>query len=129
MKKTPLSDRIRPDCEAAPWVCAEVKKLEERIVDLEQQLSDITEEKLMAEEYATMDSLARDQLLHFRFGPIWDGNLNSKTARDTLVDRGYLDRAKGFQFLTGKGIRLLVKIKMLNESTWNNKRPFAEVSK
>lgn len=28
-----LSDRIRPDCEAAPWVIAEIKKLEAALRD------------------------------------------------------------------------------------------------
>jgi hypothetical protein len=30
-----LSDRIRPDTEAAPWVIEEIKKLEAKVVDLE----------------------------------------------------------------------------------------------
>lgn len=59
-----------------------------------------------------------EQLLHFRAGPIWDGNLVSKSARDSLVDAGLLDRAKGFQFLTIKGIDLLVTLGYLNEDTW-----------
>ncbi len=29
--KTKLSERIRPDCEAAPWVVAEVLKLEQQL--------------------------------------------------------------------------------------------------
>lgn len=76
------------------------------------------------DDYNELSSTARNELLHFRFGPIWDGNLNSKTARDALVNAGYLERAEGFQFLTAKGVRLLVSICELDESTWRDKRPF-----
>jgi hypothetical protein len=31
-----LSERIRPNCEAAPWVVEEVKRMEDRITQLEQ---------------------------------------------------------------------------------------------
>lgn len=34
-----LSERIRPDCEAAPWVCEEVKQLESRLKQLEVELA------------------------------------------------------------------------------------------
>lgn len=69
-------------------------------------------------EFKDVDKLAADQLLHFRFGPIWDGNLNSKSARDRLVDLGFLERQSGFQFLTAKGLKHLVDTGKLNESTW-----------
>lgn len=59
-----------------------------------------------------------EQLLHFRSGPIWDGNCVSKAARDTLHDQGYIERAGGFQFLTSKGITLLIGLGYLNENTW-----------
>lgn len=58
-----------------------------------------------------------EQLLHFRLGPIWDGDLVSKLARDILFENGLIDRAEGFQFLTGKGVELLVQLGYLNEST------------
>lgn len=29
--KTKLSERVRPDCEAAPWVIKEIKKLESEL--------------------------------------------------------------------------------------------------
>lgn len=86
------------------------------------------ERKQAVEEYESLNSMSRDQLLHFRFGPIWDGNLNSKAARDKLFACDFLDRADGFQFLTGKGVRLLYDIGKLNESTWKGDRPFKKVS-
>lgn len=36
----PLSDRIRPDCEAAPWVIKEVKEMEAEIKRLKLDLAD-----------------------------------------------------------------------------------------
>lgn len=65
-----------------------------------------------------MKSVKLEQLLHFRFGPIWDGNLISKSARDSLVDDGLLTRTKGFQFLTEKGVATLVELGLLHEDTW-----------
>lgn len=64
------------------------------------------------------------ELLHFRFGPIWDGNLNSKATRDRLVDLGLLEQQSGFQFLTAKGVKYLVDNRLLNESTWRGPTPF-----
>lgn len=62
-----------------------------------------------------------EELKNFRFGPIWDGNLNSKQIRDYLVDKGYLERANGFQFLTAKGVTVLNEIGLLNQDTWRLK--------
>lgn len=33
----PLSDRVRPDSEAAPWVVKEIKKLEESVLQLQEE--------------------------------------------------------------------------------------------
>lgn len=38
-----LSDRIRPDVEAAPWVIEEVKKLEAEVAHLRDTLEDFAE--------------------------------------------------------------------------------------
>ena len=38
-----LSDRVRPGCEAAPWVCREIKELEKRIAELEAKVDTLTE--------------------------------------------------------------------------------------
>lgn len=70
----------------------------------------------------TVTEVEMEQFCHFRSGPIWDGNLISKAARDKLVDFGLVDRAKGFQFLTVAGIELLVDLKLLNEETWREFR-------
>ena len=40
---------------------------------------------------------------------IWDGDLISKSDRDTLVKMGYATRANGFQIITGEGITYLVE--------------------
>lgn len=61
-----------------------------------------------------------EQLLHFRFGPIWDGNLISKAARDVLEAEGLIERSGGFQFLSAKGVQLLVVLGYLNEDTWRD---------
>lgn len=60
-------------------------------------------------------------LLDFRFGPIWDGNLPSKSDRDWLVDYGYLERGSGFQWLTQKGIQILYELQYLNQDTWRKR--------
>ena len=39
---------------------------------------------------------------------VWDGDLISKSDRDTLVKMGYVERVNGFQIITGEGIRYLV---------------------
>lgn len=38
----------------------------------------------------------------------WDGNLVSKSARDTLEKLGLVQRVEGWNFITAKGIRWLV---------------------
>lgn len=42
-KKTKLSDRIRPNSEAAPWVIKEIKEIESEISRLTEALKDISE--------------------------------------------------------------------------------------
>ena len=48
--KTPLSERIRPNSEAAPWVIDEVKKLEEQNEKMLSILKKVNEYVLSAEE-------------------------------------------------------------------------------
>ena len=69
-------------------------------------------------EIKDLNEIAASQFLLFRFGPIWDGNLNSKSARDVLVDLGLIARHDGFQFLTAKGIDVLIKLGKLNQDSW-----------
>jgi hypothetical protein len=49
----------------------------------------------------------RELICHMFFdGPIWDGNLISKTGRDNLVKSGAVDRSHGYNFLTMLGMEL-----------------------
>ena len=48
--KTPLSERIRPNSEAAPWVIDEVKELEEQNEKMLSILKKVNEYVLSAEE-------------------------------------------------------------------------------
>lgn len=41
----------------------------------------------------------------FLTGPVWDGDLASKTGRDQLVNAGYVVRTEGWQTLTDAGLR------------------------
>ncbi|MDO7841120.1 hypothetical protein [Sphingomonas immobilis] len=42
----------------------------------------------------------------FALGPTEDGNLPSKSGRDDLFDKGMIDRADGWQWLTRTGVML-----------------------
>lgn len=41
-------------------------------------------------------------------GPTWDGNLISKSERDALVERGFVSRWNGWNFLTEEGVEAAV---------------------
>lgn len=56
-----------------------------------------------------------DCLLQFAKGPVWDGNLISKSHRDHLYNKGYIQRGFGWQWLTEKGVRTLVELRLINE--------------
>lgn len=43
----------------------------------------------------------------------WDGNLISKNYRGDLVRAGYAARMDGYNFITPKGIKLLVSLNLL----------------
>jgi chromosome segregation ATPase len=47
-----LSDRLRPDIECAPWVIAEVKKLEAALAASQQEVERLRAELVAANEYA-----------------------------------------------------------------------------
>lgn len=56
----PLSDRIRPDCEAAPWVIKEVKELEAKLAKAKKALKFYS---LIDDETGTYDcNVAREAL-------------------------------------------------------------------
>ena len=42
----------------------------------------------------------------FALGPTEDGNIPSKSGRDSLFDRDLIDRADGWQWLTRDGVML-----------------------
>lgn len=42
----------------------------------------------------------------FALGPTEDGNVPSKCGRDDLYDRGLIDRADGWQWLTRDGVMM-----------------------
>jgi len=56
-------------------------------------------------------SIYSDEVLWqlFLTGPVWDGDLVSKTGRDELVDSGHVARAKGWQTLTKEGMVLAIE--------------------
>lgn len=56
-------------------------------------------------------------------GPLWDGNLVSKSDRDELVAQGFAARDNGWNFLTKEGVREAVR---LSEGTrhWHDTRAY-----
>lgn len=48
----------------------------------------------------------------FKDGPIWDGDLVSKDARNWLVLNDMAARASGFNFLTADGVDMAVSLEM-----------------
>jgi hypothetical protein len=63
---------------------------------------------------ATIDTTSgavRDTLRAMFFhGPVWDGDVPSKAARDGLCRAGYALHAHGFAFLTSDGVELCVRL-------------------
>lgn len=56
---------------------------------------------------AHVSYLALDVLRQLQRGPVWDGNLISKSGRNELVQAGYANRGNGMNSLTSKGWRAL----------------------
>ena len=58
-----LSDRIRPDVEAAPWVIAEIEKLEHKLADLNRicEFDQKTNEQLLEQRDQLRQQLAVKQ--------------------------------------------------------------------
>ncbi len=50
----------------------------------------------------------------FVHGPLWDGDVPSKTARDELVRRGLAFRHNGWQSLTKEGLDLAITADVRN---------------
>ena len=60
----------------------------------------------MSDRTETLKHLAKS-------GPVWDGNLISKTDRDELVKAGLVDRSGGWNFLTRYGVEVAVQLGIL----------------
>jgi hypothetical protein len=60
----------------------------------------------MSDRTETLKHLAKS-------GPVWDGNLISKTDRDELVKAGWVDRFGGWNFLTNRGVEAAVALGIL----------------
>lgn len=48
-------------------------------------------------------------------GPVWDGSVASKNARDTLYSMGLIGRIEGWQYLTDDGVVLAQHMGLLRE--------------
>ncbi len=60
-------------------------------------------------DFASLTSAQQEMLgMFFTMGPVWDGYLPSKMARDDLVDLGLAFRHEGFQALTRAGLAMAV---------------------
>lgn len=61
----------------------------------------------------TMENPGVNQLDQLCKGPVWDGNLISKTERDNLAKAKYVARAAGWNFLTANGVKLAIALGIL----------------
>ena len=52
---------------------------------------------------------------------VWDGNLISKSARDSLVDRGFAVRCNGWQVITREGMAILDTLGEMRDERWPRK--------
>lgn len=78
----------------------------------------------MTIEVQSLSSAAVDVLGQlFVAGPVWDGNLISKSGRDQLVACGLAHQWNGWQTLTQDGLTAAVEWKMAEE-TWKNRAWF-----
>lgn len=75
-----------------------------------------------------LSNAAIEMLGHFYVsGPIWDGNVCSKTGRDELVRAGLAYHMHGYGFLTPDGVKTAVEwdmrdLGLRNKSRWVEKR-------
>jgi hypothetical protein len=62
----------------------------------------------------------------FFHGPTWDGNIPSKSGRDSLCDRGFARHQYGFAWLTDEGVQIAIQEMRLDlaKDRWEQaKRP------
>lgn len=55
-----------------------------------------------------------DSFTQILAGPVWDGNLISKSDRDSLHKAGYIARAHGWNFISEAGIEVAHNLGLLN---------------
>jgi len=56
-----------------------------------------------------------EQLKQLLAGPVWDGNLIDKSARDWLFNRNCIHRCNGFNFVVTEGIKLACLFNLLKK--------------
>lgn len=55
-----------------------------------------------------------DVLIQLFSGPVTDGDVGCKTQRDWLVKHGFAGRTNGFNYITDKGIELLIILRIVS---------------
>jgi len=61
-----------------------------------------------------LSSMEMEQLQQLQV-PTWDGNVISKSVRDSLWDKGLIDRWNGYQFLTIYGFAVIETLGLLKK--------------
>lgn len=73
-------------------------------------------------DLTAMPSAAEEVLAQmFMQGPVWDGNLVSKSGRDELLGRGFAMRVDGWQTLTKAGLLRAINT---DYKSWENQAMF-----
>lgn len=54
---------------------------------------------------------------------VWDGNVVSKSARDSLVSKGLAVRCNGWQVITREGMAILDTLGEMRDERWPRVRP------
>lgn len=57
-----------------------------------------------------------DTLLQIHEGPVWDGDLVSKSARDTFVHAGWVARCEGYNIITMMGRDVIKRLRLRRQS-------------
>lgn len=74
----------------------------------------------MSEAITTTTGAMKDVLAQlFLHGPVWDGNIASKSARDAMVQAGLAKHENGWAFLTSEGVAFALRF---DASGWADKR-------
>jgi hypothetical protein len=66
-----------------------------------------------SEPIAIPPNIPIEQLKQISNVPVWDGDLIGKSDRDRLFEMGLIDRAHGYNFLTAKGIKACLELRIL----------------